>query len=250
MLLLERLRRSFLKMRREEVDPALAYDQWAAAYDNQPDNLMLALDEEIVGELLRGMDLQSALVADVGCGTGRHWPKLRLGSPSRIVGFDISAGMLGVLKQKYPEAETVLLADNRLTVLEDGVADLLISTLTIAHIENSVEALKEWLRILKPGGRLLLTDYHPDALLRGARRSFRYDGETRAIINFIHPVDEIRRIAAQLGMREIRFIEKRIDETVRVYYERQQALPIYHKFSGTPIIYGMLLIKIHVASTG
>ena len=50
-------------------------------------------------------------------------------------------------------------------------------------------------------------------------------------------------MAGQLGWDELRFIEKRIDKTVRSYYEAQNALDLYESFLGTPIIYGMLLKK-------
>ena len=31
----------------KDTDPGTAYDLWAYSYDSQPDNLMLALDEDV-----------------------------------------------------------------------------------------------------------------------------------------------------------------------------------------------------------
>lgn len=243
MLLFNRLVQSFFRKHKRETEPAEAYDKWSSAYDSQPDNLMLAMDEQITATLLEGIMLQSGVIADIGCGTGRHWEKMMTRNPKRILGYDVSAGMLAKLKEKYPAAETCLLKDHHLPGLENDSCDLLISTLTIAHINNPGEALAEWSRVLRPGGYLLITDYHPVALSQGARRTFSYRSQTVAIRNYIHPIDKINEICRQLGLQRLRFIERRIDDVVKPYYEKQEALAVYEKFYGTPIIYGLLLMK-------
>lgn len=50
-----------------------AYDIWSGSYDLQPGNLMLDLDEKIFTSLLKNIDLAEKEIADIGCGTGRHW---------------------------------------------------------------------------------------------------------------------------------------------------------------------------------
>ena len=45
--------------------------------------------------------------------------------------------------------------------LKNESCDCIISTLTIAHIQNAEEAITEWNRVLKPGGQMIITDYHP-----------------------------------------------------------------------------------------
>ncbi|MDP4131971.1 MAG: class I SAM-dependent methyltransferase [Bacteroidota bacterium] len=243
MPLFGRFKQSFFLQRSKGAASSEAYDQWSATYDSQPDNLMLALDEQLTAELLKGISLQSKIIADIGCGTGRHWEKIRKGNPGRIFGFDVSAGMLAILKQKYPQAETFLLRDNHLPGLENDSCDLLLSTLTIAHIRNPAQSMKEWCRVLKPGARMLITDYHPAALAKGARRTFSHNHQTIAIRNYIHSIEKLNKIARQLGLKQVRFIERKIDETVKSYYDKQQAIALYEDFYGTPIIYGLLLIK-------
>jgi len=250
MPLFSRLKRTFFPPGKKETEPADAYDRWSAAYDSQPDNLMLAMDEQIIAALLEGIAMRPEIIADIGCGTGRHWEKLKKKDPKKILGYDVSAGMLTKLKEKYPEAETFLLKDQHLPGLENNSCDLVISTLTIAHIRNFQEALTEWTRVLKPGGCLLITDYHPVALERGARRTFRYQHRTIVIRNYIHPLEKINEAAGQLGLVRLRFIEREIDEAVKPIYEKQQALAVYEKFYGTPIIYGILLMKANAAESG
>ena len=84
----------------------VAYNLWADAYDAQPGNLMLAWDEEIFSLLLNDLSLQNKIIADIGCGTGRHWQKIFDLHPKRLIGFDVSEGMLKMLKQKFPESDT------------------------------------------------------------------------------------------------------------------------------------------------
>ncbi len=224
-------------------EPREAYDVWALAYDNQPGNLMLDLDEQITGEFLAGKELAGKTVADIGCGTGRHWKKIFLKSPARLVGFDVSTGMLEKLKEKFPAAETFLLKDNRLQGLANSSCDLLISTLTIAHIENIEEAFSEWNRVLKTGAGIWITENHPEALAKGGQRTFKHEGKLIAVKNYIHSFEKIRALAGQLGWKEIRFTEKIIDDSVKSYYEKQNALAVFEKFRGVRVIYGIHLKK-------
>jgi ubiquinone/menaquinone biosynthesis C-methylase UbiE len=241
MPLFDRIKQYFPPSRKKEVEPALAYDQWSSGYDSQPGNLMLALDEQLFTELLAEVPVEDRMVADIGCGTGRHWAKLFEKKPARLIGFDVSAGMLAMLRQKYPQAETELLTDHYLRGLANESCDLVFSTLTVAHIEPIAEALREWRRVLKPGGHMLITDYHPDALVKGGQRTFSHNNRTVAVRNHIHPIAELQAIAGQLGLQTIRLMEKKIDDSVRPFYEQQQALALFERFKGVNIIYGLHL---------
>ena len=84
----------------KDSSPEAAYNLWANSYDSQPDNLMLALDEEIFFNLLTDIDIKNNIIADIGCGTGRHWKKLLADNPKKITGFDVSEEML-----KHTESE-------------------------------------------------------------------------------------------------------------------------------------------------
>ena len=134
---------------KSELAPEQAYEIWSANYDKQPGNLMLDLDERIFSDLIENIDLRNKEVADIGCGTGRHWQKIYSKNPSNLIGFDVSASMLGQLKNKFPFALTQKTTDNLLTSIPDSSMDMIISTLTIAHIKNIEEAIASWSRVLK-----------------------------------------------------------------------------------------------------
>jgi ubiquinone/menaquinone biosynthesis C-methylase UbiE len=230
----------------KETAPETAYDLWANSYDSQPDNLMLALDEEVFSTLLNEINLKDKVVADIGCGTGRHWKKILSKYPKKLVGFDVSKRMLSMLQQKFPQSETYRLVNNELNELKNDSCDIIISTLTIAHIREVEKAMQEWNRVLKPGGSVLITDYHPEALAKGGKRTFKYNDKTVAIKNYVHPIEKITAIARQLYLERVRLIEKRIDEPMKPWYEKQNALAIFESWKDIPIIYGILLKKKNV----
>jgi ubiquinone/menaquinone biosynthesis C-methylase UbiE len=232
------------RINRSDMDPEPAYDLWSEQYDNQPGNLILALDEELFNILIKDLDFRSSVVADVGCGTGRHWHELINAGPARLLGFDVSSGMLARLKEKIPAAETYLIKDFRLPILDNESCDYLISTLAVAHMNEFDKALIEWARILKPNGLLILTDYHPIALENGANRTFQYHNQSISVRNHIYPIESIKQMAGQLGLESIRFIERKIDESVVDFYQKQNAMDVYAKFKGLPIIYGTIFKKI------
>ncbi|HET7000253.1 MAG TPA: class I SAM-dependent methyltransferase [Puia sp.] len=228
---------------KSDLAPEKAYEIWSANYDKQPGNLMLDLDERIFSELIKNIDLRDKEVIDIGCGTGRHWQKIYSKNPSRLSGFDVSGSMLELLKSKFPLALTQKTTDNLLTTIPDSSIDMIISTLTIAHIKNIEEAIASWSRVLKNGGELLVTDFHPTLLAQGGKRSFSHGGRSLSVKNYIHPIEKIREIFYNAGCILIREEEKTVNEDVRSYYEKKNALAVYERFKGLPVIYGLHLRK-------
>lgn len=225
--------------RPKEKEPPEAYDLWAPSYDFQPQNLMLRLDDELFHELLGGVSLRDKTVVDIGCGTGRHWEKLLQQHPSQLAGFDVSDGMLTELKKKFPGAEVQLATDNFLSGISDATVDVVVSTLTIAHIQYMETALAAWARIVKPGGSIILTDFHPRLLADGGRRDFYSDEGHVVIRNFVHGIDRVIHVAKSNGLNVSDYKERVADESVRHFYEQQQAMAVYEKYKGLPLIYGI-----------
>jgi ubiquinone/menaquinone biosynthesis C-methylase UbiE len=243
MLLLNKIKARARKLFRQEEMPAEAYDKWAPTYDAQPDNLMLALDEQLFSRLLARISCTGKMVVDIGCGTGRHWDKIFNQNPQKLIGYDVSAGMLQQLQHKYPQAHTQLILRDQVSYAEARPAEVLISTLALAHIRNLAAAMQQWEKLLKPGADILLTDYHPETLALGGNRTFLYRGRSLAIKNYVHPLDQVKQYARATGFVLLTFTEKRIDPAVRPYYEKQNALAVYERFKGAGILYGMHLRK-------
>lgn len=229
------------------IDPETAYDQWALSYDAQPGNLLLHLEAELFGKMMQKLSVTDKVMVDIGCGTGRHWPLLLNKKPASLTGFDLSEGMLSILIAKYPGAFTVKLDDEHLA-LPDASCDILLSTLALAHMPDVTTVFSEWTRVLRPGGEILLTDFHPLALQRGSERTFLHEGKKVSVKNHIHPLQQIRSLAAACGLHELNFSESCIDASVKNWYEKQGALAVYERSRDTPVVYGLHLKKKHAAA--
>jgi len=101
-------------------------------------------------------------VLDVGCGTGALAARLaRLGYT--VVGLDPSRGMLDVLRERAPEVEAMRGSGTELP-FEDGEFDLSLSVATMHHIADAGavrQTLAEMVRVVKPGGQVLIWDHNP-----------------------------------------------------------------------------------------
>jgi SAM-dependent methyltransferase len=147
--------------------------------------------------------------------------------------------MLGKIREKYPDSKTYLHSGHALKELEGGSCDVLVSTLVIAHIRNLAMEWREWNRVLRTGGEILLTDFHPVALQRGANRSFMHQGRLIYIKNHVHTLEKIQSLAAKMNWKELGFIEYRIDERVRHIFERLDVMEAYKDSYDQLVLYGL-----------
>lgn len=102
------------------------------------------------------------VIADVGCGWGRSLKKLHdRFAPQRLIGMDIDPNMLKASAQQAArdgvQAEFINCSSTRLT-LEDNSVDLLFCHQTFHHLVFQERAIREFFRVLKPGGILLFAE--------------------------------------------------------------------------------------------
>lgn len=236
---------SVLGIRHKVTAAKQAYDLWASSYDQQPNNLMLALDQQIFSDLLGNISIKDKVVVDIGCGTGRHWPELLSYNPASLTGYDISEGMLQKLLEKYPDGNVVKLKAGEMPDLEDQSVDVIVSTLTIAHIEDIDALVQSWADALKPCAHIIITDFHPVALAAGGKRTFQHKDHQISVLNYIHSIKTIIDKFAEHGFWVADLIERLVDDTIKPYYEKQNALQVYERFANRPIIYGLCLERYH-----
>lgn len=105
------------------------------------------------GEVVAG-----ATVLDVGSGTGIMVPLIRKYEPARIYACDLSKAMLRQLSENYTYAETIL-GDVRDLELPDGSLDVVFINACYPNIVDKVTAFSNISRMLRPGGRLVVS--HP-----------------------------------------------------------------------------------------
>lgn len=146
------------------------YDRWAEIYDHDL-NPLVALEEPIVREAIG--DVGGLSVLDLGCGTGRHALWLAAAGAS-VTAVDFSEGMLNEARRK-PGASGVrfLVHDLHLPLpFEAGAFDRIVSGLVLEHLSDLGFVFGEARRVLKPGGRAVVSAMHPAMFLKGAQARF------------------------------------------------------------------------------
>ena len=159
-----------------EVSTQEGYALWAAAYDQEP-NPLIAAEDPLVDGLLA--DLPIATVLDVGTGTGRY--ALRLARRGvTVTALDQSPEMLAVARRAAASAGVAI--DFHQGAIDDGLPfargrfDLVVCALMLCHVPDLRGALHELARVVRPGGYLLITDFHPDGVGDGWRTTFERPG--------------------------------------------------------------------------
>jgi ubiquinone/menaquinone biosynthesis C-methylase UbiE len=155
-----------ISMRSESGRAETTYDAAADDFDERPLSLRDRFGERTVVRL----NLPAgAEVLDVGCGTGASAipAALRVGREGWVIGVDLSARMVtrawskawarGVRNLEFRVADMGALA------FADGAFDAVISGFSIFFAPDMVAQARELWRLVRPGGRLAITTWGPDA---------------------------------------------------------------------------------------
>jgi malonyl-CoA O-methyltransferase len=205
------------------MPPRAAYDLWAATYPPFPHNAVMAAEQAIVEPLLRRLSAARAL--DVGTGSGRYLPILAAAG-ARVVGVDFSMAMLraGTDGSAPPNAGCVC-ADGRQLPFRRGAFDLINASLMTGDISDLPAWTREAARVLRAGGHLVYSDFHPTWQERGWQRTFRgADGVLRAIAIEPHAIDDHLDALAGAGLRVVAIREPR----VKVARRHEPVVVVFH----------------------
>lgn len=105
---------------------------------------------------------KETIILDFGCGNGAILREMALINPeAKYVGVDVSETALEAAKKSFPLAAFYKISDIEKTPLENQSVDFIFSSEVLEHIFNVENAFSEFKRVLKPGGKILLTvPYH------------------------------------------------------------------------------------------
>jgi ubiquinone/menaquinone biosynthesis C-methylase UbiE len=165
-----------------ERSVAEGYPEWAPAYD-QAANPIISLDESVVPSLLA--ESPRGVAVDAACGTGRVSTVLaELGHD--VIGVDETEAMLGLARERVPDADFRPGSLASLP-LEDGAADLAVCSLALTHVADLGPPVAELARVVRPGGRIVISDVHPVMVSLGSQAAYRVDDQTiRYVRNHVH----------------------------------------------------------------
>jgi malonyl-CoA O-methyltransferase len=142
------------------------YECWAPLYPAEPHNPLMKAEQTAM--LARLPPLAGVRALDLACGSGRYARCLAEGGAALVVALDFSAAML------HRVARGNAVRGDLLTLpLRDAGFDVVVSGLALGHASDLRACMREIARVLKPGGTLLYSDFHPLAQQRGHVRTFR-----------------------------------------------------------------------------
>ena len=137
------------------------YDGIAEAYSAENEaNLVNAYYERPAMLALAG-EVTGRRILDAGCGAGPLFAALR-DRGAIVTGFDKSAGMIELARRRLGDGADLQVADlGRPLPFPDSTFDDVTASLVLHYLEDWGPALAELRRVLKPGGRLIVSVNHP-----------------------------------------------------------------------------------------
>lgn len=144
-------------------DPvAEEYSAAAANYDRKWRFYIDATTRETIARLqLQG----SESVLDVGCGTGELLKRLHALHPrTRLAGIDPVTEMLAIARGKLPAQVDLRAGWADGLPWRDASFDLVLSCNVFHYVKHPLPALREMVRVLAPGGTIVITDWCDDYL--------------------------------------------------------------------------------------
>jgi ubiquinone/menaquinone biosynthesis C-methylase UbiE len=141
--------------------PETAFGKWFLRTETWTVHVL----ERALSDLQRLMPAEPSrfdVVADVGCGYGRSLSRLHARfAPQRLIAMDIDPEMLKASAREIAAldipAEFICCSSSNIQ-LEDNSVDLLFCHQTFHHLIDQERAIREFHRVLKPGGVLLFAE--------------------------------------------------------------------------------------------
>jgi demethylmenaquinone methyltransferase/2-methoxy-6-polyprenyl-1,4-benzoquinol methylase len=150
--------------KKEQV--ATMFNNISKTYDFLNHFLSLGIDiiwrKKAIGELKKD---NPQLILDVATGTGDlAFESLKILNPTKIIGVDISQGMLAIADEKIAKRKLshkfeVRLGDSEKLLFDDNTFDAVTVAYGVRNFENLEKGLSDMHRVLKPGGKVVILEF-------------------------------------------------------------------------------------------
>jgi malonyl-CoA O-methyltransferase len=219
------------------LSPLEAYRLWAGSWDSSPSPIV-SLETRYLANWLR--DLEGKCFLDVGCGTGR-WMLHAAKAGARTIGIDLSFEMLQQAAAKPGLSGRLAVADVMRLPLSEGWADVVLCTLTLGHCRDAEAVFAGLLRLTRDGGRLILSDFHPDAIRNGWKRTFQCGNEIMEIESYPYSIEGLLDMAESSGYRLEEFLELSFGpEEERIFMDSGRA-DLFERVAGQAAVVSICL---------
>jgi SAM-dependent methyltransferase len=145
------------------ADGALAndYDTFAEAYTAETETNLINGYYARPAILDLAGEVAGRQILDAGCGSGPLFAALR-DRGAIVTGFDSSIKMLELARQRIGADAGLHVADLGSPLpFPDGAFDDVVASLVLHYLQGWSAPLTELRRVLRPGGRLIMSVYHP-----------------------------------------------------------------------------------------
>ncbi|MDN3669601.1 bifunctional demethylmenaquinone methyltransferase/2-methoxy-6-polyprenyl-1,4-benzoquinol methylase UbiE [Echinicola jeungdonensis] len=107
---------------------------------------------------------QPKLILDIATGTGDFAIEALALNPEKVIGVDISEGMLAEGKKKIQQKKLghlidLQLGDSEKLLFEENKFDAVIVAFGVRNFENLEKGLADMYRVLKPGGKTVIVEF-------------------------------------------------------------------------------------------
>jgi len=155
------------------------YDGAFSKHVTRYDELGASLQTKAATAQLEGLDLKRKQVLDVGCGTGIISLLAVQAGAAQVVCGDISSYMLGVaqgkaIRQGYGADRIAFRQlDAEHLPFADATFDVTVAGMVLGLLPEPEKALREMIRVLRPGGLLSIGAHGPEHYWEACEASFR-----------------------------------------------------------------------------
>ncbi|MEP0987718.1 bifunctional demethylmenaquinone methyltransferase/2-methoxy-6-polyprenyl-1,4-benzoquinol methylase UbiE [Ekhidna sp.] len=141
------------------------FDSISGKYDFLNHFLSLGIDIRWRKKAIKMLsDLKPKNILDIATGTGDFAIESLKLDPEKVIGVDISEGMLNVGRKKmkkrgYSDIIDMQSGDSENIHFEDNTFDAVIVAFGVRNFENLEKGLSEMNRVLRPGGRAVILEF-------------------------------------------------------------------------------------------
>jgi len=149
----------------KKAQVAEMFDNISPRYDFLNHFLSLGIDilwrKKAVKELKA---IKPKLILDIATGTGDFAIEALSLKPEKIIGVDISEGMLSFGREKLSRRKLndkieLRMGDSEKLLFDDNTFDAVIVAFGVRNFENLEKGLRDMLRVLKPGGKVVVLEF-------------------------------------------------------------------------------------------